>query len=84
MHSGLRVVDPALAAESFSVGASPLSTREREVLVSSKEGASVLLIAKRLHLSQGTVRNHLSNAIAKLDAENRFDAARKAEQNGWL
>ncbi|QNV38384.1 response regulator transcription factor [Rothia terrae] len=84
VHSGLRVVDPALAAESFSVGASPLSTREREVLVSSKEGASVLLIAKRLHLSQGTVRNHLSNAIAKLDAENRFDAARKAEQNGWL
>lgn len=84
VHAGLRVVDPALVAESFSIGTSPLSTREREVLEASKGGASVLIVAKKLHLSQGTVRNHLSNAIAKLNAENRFDAAHRAEQNGWL
>lgn len=45
---------------------------------------TVITVAKQLHLSQGTVRNHLSNAIAKLNAENRFDAAHKAEANGWL
>lgn len=84
IHAGLRVVDPALAAESFSVGSSPLTDREHDVLLTAKDGASVAAVAKQLFLSQGTVRNHLSSAIAKLGAENRFDAAHKAEENGWL
>ncbi|MFW0111088.1 response regulator transcription factor [Rothia sp. P5764] len=84
VHAGLRVVDPALAAESFSVGSSPLTDRERQVLVGAERGASVSAIAQNLHLSQGTVRNHLSSAITKLEASNRFDAARLARERGWL
>ncbi|MFW0169550.1 response regulator transcription factor [Rothia sp. P4278] len=84
VHAGLRVVDPALAAESFSVGSSPLTDRERQVLVAAQSGASVSAIAQNLHLSQGTVRNHLSSAITKLEASNRFDAARLARERGWL
>lgn len=84
VHAGLRVVDPALATEAFVTGTSPLTDRERDVLVAAKDGASIMMIAAQLHLSQGTVRNHLSNAIAKLNAENRFDAAHQAEANGWL
>ncbi|MFW0182488.1 response regulator transcription factor [Rothia sp. CCM 9417] len=84
VHAGLRVVDPALAAESFSVGSSPLTDREHQVLVGAQSGASVSAIAQNLHLSQGTVRNHLSSAITKLEASNRFDAARLARERGWL
>lgn len=84
IHAGLRVVDPALAAESFAVGSSPLTDREQQVLRAAKDGASVISIAAQLHLSQGTVRNHLSNSITKLSAENRYDAAHRAEENGWL
>lgn len=84
VHAGLRVVDPALAAESFSVGSSPLTDRERQVLAGAEQGASVAVIAQNLHLSQGTVRNHLSSAITKLEACNRFDAAHIARERGWL
>lgn len=84
VHAGLRVVDPALAAESFSVGSSPLTDRERQVLAGAEQGASVAVIAQNLHLSQGTVRNHLSSAITKLEASNRFDASRIARERGWL
>lgn len=84
VYAGLRVVDPALATEAFVTGTSPLTDRERDVLIAAKDGASIMMIASQLHLSQGTVRNHLSNAIAKLNAENRFDAAHQAEANGWL
>lgn len=84
VHAGLRVVAPALVAESFSVGASPLTDRERDVLAAAQDGASVASIAQQLHLTQGTIRNYLSSSIAKLNAENRFDAAHQAEKNGWL
>lgn len=84
INSGLKVIDPGLVAESFALGQSPLSEREQEVLRASLGGASIVAIAKQLSLSQGTVRNHISNAMAKLNAENRFDAAQKAEHNGWL
>lgn len=84
VHAGLRVVDPALAAESFSVGSSPLTDRERQVLAGAEQGAAVSAIAQNLCLSQGTVRNHLSSAITKLEASNRFDAARLARERGWL
>ena len=84
IHAGLRVVDPQLAAESFAVGPSPLTDREKQVLQAAKDGASIVTLAAQLHLSQGTVRNHLSSSIAKLNAENRYDAAHRAEENGWL
>ena len=82
--AGGRVVDPDLATTALYEGVSPLSPRERQVLVLSREGASVDEIATALNLSRGTVRNHLSIAIQKLEARTRFDAARIAEEKGWL
>jgi two-component system response regulator DesR len=82
--AGERVVDPDLAVASLSEGANPLTNREREVLSASLFGASLAEIATRLHLSEGTVRNHLSTAMQKLGAQNRMEAARLAEQKGWL
>ena len=84
VHAGLRVVDPALAADSLVAGDSPLTTRETEVLRAALHGASVAVIAARLFLSEGTVRNHLSAAIGKTGAANRAEAARIADTNGWL
>lgn len=81
---GLRVVDPALAADSLAQGESPLTERETDVLEASRAGGSVTDIARILHLSEGTVRNHLSSAIGKTGGRNRADAARIAEENGWL
>jgi len=83
MH-GERVVDPVLAAAALSEGESPLTEREREVLVASANGATIEEVARKLYLSEGTVRNYLSNAIKKLDARNRVEAARLAERKGCL
>jgi two-component system response regulator DesR len=82
--AGERVVDPALAAAALSAGVSPLSEREREVLNASRGGAGIAEIAKALFLSEGTVRNYLSSAIQKLEVSNRTEAARLAEDRGWL
>jgi two-component system response regulator DesR len=82
--AGERVVDPGLAAAALSSGISPLSDREREVLVAGQNGASIAEIAKTLFLSEGTVRNYLSSAIQKLEVSNRTEAARVAEDLGWL
>ncbi len=84
VHSGLRVVDPALAAESLASGSSTLTEREREVLRAASDGGTVSDIAKLLHLSEGTVRNHLSAAIGKTGARTRAEAVRIAEDRGWL
>ena len=84
VHSGLRVVDPMLAADSLAVGESPLTARETEVLRAARDGGSVSDIAGAVFLSEGTVRNHLSAAIGKTGARNRADAVRIAEENGWL
>ncbi|OXM44581.1 response regulator transcription factor [Amycolatopsis alba] len=84
VHRGLRVVDPALAAESLATGASPLTGRERDVLRAAKDGSTVADIAGALHLSEGTVRNHLSAAIGKTGARTRAEAVRLAEEHGWL
>jgi two-component system, NarL family, response regulator DesR len=81
---GLRVVDPALAAETLATGESPLTARERDVLVAARGGGTVADIAKVLFLSEGTVRNYLSSAIGKTGARTRAEAARVAEQRGWL
>jgi two-component system, NarL family, response regulator DesR len=81
---GQRVVDPALAAETLAGGPSPLTGRERDVLVAARGGATVADIAARLHLSDGTVRNYLSAAIAKTGVRNRAEALRVADEKGWL
>ncbi len=82
--AGERVVDPDLALATLSQGNNPLTSRERDVLTASLFGASMAEIAARLVLSEGTVRNHLSTAMQKLGAQNRMEAARLAEQKGWL
>ena len=82
--AGERVVDPVLAVQALSDGDSPLSPREAEVLLSTSDGSSVAEVAQRLFLSEGTVRNHLSAAIQKLNARNRMEAARIAREKGWL
>ncbi len=82
--AGHRVVDPALAAESLAAGPSPLSRRETDVLVAVRQGSSSSEVAQQLHLSEGTVRNHLSAAIGKTGARNAAEAARVAAENGWL
>lgn len=84
VHAGLRVVDPVLAAASLSIGASPLTTRETEVLSAAASGASTASIAREVFLSEGTVRNHLSSAMGKLGAGTRAEAVRIATENGWL
>lgn len=84
IHAGGRAVDPTLAAEALAAGPSPLTVRETEVLAAAGDGASVRTIASRLHLAPGTVRNHLSSAIAKTGASNRMEANRTAQSRGWL
>jgi two-component system response regulator DesR len=82
-HAGGRVVDPELAREAWTER-DPLSDRERRVLRLAGAGRPTADIAAALGLSEGTVRNYLSEAIAKLDAANRVDAARIAREKGWL
>jgi two-component system response regulator DesR len=82
--AGQKVIDPKLAVAALAEGASPLTPRERDVLALSVRGASVEELARTLHLTQGTVRNYLSIAIQKLGATNRVEAARMAEEKGWL
>jgi len=81
---GLRVVDPALAAESLAQGDSPLTERETDVLAAARDGGSIADIARSVHLSEGTVKNHLSSAIGKTGGRNRADAVRVAVERGWL
>jgi len=83
VRAGGRVVDPELAAEAWSEP-DPLTDRERQVLRMAGEGQSSADIASTLHLSEGTVRNYLSEAISKLGAANRVEAARIARDKGWL
>jgi two-component system, NarL family, response regulator DesR len=84
VHRGLRVVDPTLAAASLSIGSSPLTERETQVLAAAAEGGSSAAIAGQVFLSEGTVRNHLSAAMGKLGAASRAEAVRIATDNGWL
>jgi two-component system response regulator DesR len=82
--SGLRVVDPALAAETLASGESPLTARESDVLRAARDGGTAADIAAALALSEGTVRNHLSAAIGKTGARTRAEAVRLADEQGWL
>jgi two-component system response regulator DesR len=82
--AGERIVDPGLAAAALSQGQSPLTPREHEVLGASRNYTTVAELANALYLSHGTVRNHLSSVMQKLDAGNRREAVRTAEERGWL
>ncbi|MFI8516731.1 response regulator [Streptomyces sp. NPDC085481] len=81
---GETVIDPALAAAALSAGPNPLTARERDALGASVDGATIVDIAARLHLSESTVRNYLSSAIGKTGTRNRMEAVRAARQQGWL
>ena len=82
--AGERVIDPGLALTALGERDNPLTAREREVLAVALDGATVADIAARLKLSEGTVRNHLSISIQKLGGRNRIEAARLAQEKGWL
>ena len=82
--AGERVIDRELAAAALAIGATPLSAREADVLREAADGATVAEIARRLFLSEVTVRNYLSSAIGKTGARTRVEAARVAEEKGWL
>lgn len=84
VHAGGRVIDPGLATESLVDGQSPLTEREADVLRIALTGAPVTGIAGALHLSEGTVRNHLSAAIGKTGTRTRVEAAQAARDRGWL
>jgi two-component system response regulator DesR len=82
--AGGRVIDPQLALAAWEVEENPLTRREVEVMRLAADGAEAMEIATRLFLSIGTVRNYLTSAVTKLNARNRVDAIRIAQDNGWL
>ncbi|MFC0114704.1 response regulator transcription factor [Kibdelosporangium aridum] len=82
--AGEQVVDPGLALAALSEGASPLTPRETEILAAARGHDTIAEMARGLHLSPGTVRNHLSSAIQKLGARTRAEAVEMAEAKGWL
>jgi two-component system, NarL family, response regulator DesR len=84
VHAGRRVIDPGLAATAIADGVSPLTERERDVLVAARTHDTAAQIAASLYLSEGTVRNYLSAGIRKLGARNRAEALRIADEKGWL
>ncbi|QBI54879.1 response regulator transcription factor [Streptomonospora litoralis] len=84
VRSGIKVVDPALATESLTHGINPLTSREQEMLRAVGRGSTVDEMAAQLHLTEGTVRNHLSAAIGKTGTRTRSEAALVAEERGWL
>lgn len=84
VSQGLRAVDASLAAEVWNAEPDPLTEREREILRRAGDGATTAEMAQALRLTEGTVRNYLSEAISKLGAHNRLEAARLARAKGWL
>jgi len=81
---GARALDPQLASDIWSAEKDPLTDRERLILRRAGDGESTAELARSLRLTEGTVRNYLSEAISKLHAPNRFEAARIARNKGWL
>ncbi|MEK2474414.1 MULTISPECIES: response regulator transcription factor [Streptomyces] len=84
VNAGNRYIDPILAADAISAGASPLSAREADILSLATDGAPIEEVAERAALAPGTVRNYLSSATTKLGAENRHAAVHVAQQRGWI
>lgn len=84
VHAGGRAIDPDLAMAALTLGANPLTPRQRDVLRLTLLGRSMSEMADELSLSEGTIRNYLSEATSIIGAVNRIEAARRAEANGWL
>lgn len=84
VHQGGRAIDPELAMMALTIGPNPLTPRQRDVLRLTRAGRSVATIAHELALTEGTVRNYLSEAMSELGAANRIEAATIAEARGWL
>lgn len=84
VRDGETVIDPDLAMAALRTGGSPLTDREREVLLAADDGSTAADIAAKLHLSDSTVRNYLSSAIGKTGTRNRMEAVHRARDNGWL
>ena len=84
VHAGGRYLDAELAAAAMAAGDNPLTGREREILRLIGAGTDTGRIATLLHLSEGTVRNYLSSAMAKLGESNRLAAVRAAREMGWI
>lgn len=84
VHAGGRVIDPDLAMQALALGANPLTPRQRDILRLTLLGRSVAEIAAELSLSEGTIRNYISESIGVIGGSNRVDAARIAESHGWL
>jgi two-component system, NarL family, response regulator DesR len=84
VHAGGRYVDPALAADALTAPECPLTQRELEVLRLAGHDTPVAEVARRAHLSSGTVRNHLASIVAKLGVGSRSEAYRNARERGWL
>ncbi|MGY3204822.1 response regulator [Streptomyces sp. TE5632] len=84
VHAGGRHLPPEFIAEMLAVGESPLTAREAEILKAAEDGRPLSVIASQLHLSPGTVRNHIHSAIRKLKARNRAGAVRAASRVGWI
>ncbi|MGH3946099.1 MAG: response regulator transcription factor [Pseudonocardiaceae bacterium] len=84
VHAGGRYVDPALAADALTAPECPLTPRELEVLRLADHDTPVAVIARRTHLSSGTVRNYLAAVVTKLGVASRAEAVRVAHDNGWL
>jgi two-component system response regulator DesR len=82
--AGEDVVDPSVAARALRAGPGPLTTREREILAACAQGLSTAELATRLWLSEGTVRNRVSEILGKLGVRNRAEAVQVARENGWL
>ena len=84
VHRGGRYVDPDLAMTALMTEDCPLTDRELEVLRTVDAAGTAADIARRVHLSPGTVRNYLSSAMQKLGAGNRTEAVQIARDRGWL
>lgn len=82
--AGEDVIDASVAAQALRAGPSPLSPTERDILAACAEGLPTAEIARRLWLSEGTVRNKVSEVLGKLGARNRTEAAQIARESGWL
>ena len=82
--AGRRMVDGDLALAAWDSVDCPLTTRELDVLRMTAQGFGTVEVAARLYLSAGTVRNYLTTVVAKLNARNRVDAVRIADESGWL
>ena len=84
VKDGKQVVDQELATRTLGLGINPLTPREVDVLRAAEGGGTTADVAREVGLSQGTVRNHVTSAMAKTGGSSRMDAARRARDNGWL